>query len=101
MPSSAWLLSLALTRNGRHSKLERVSLCFSQNYGKYIRDDGDALYVPTLRSVASPSLKDKEQVQIEEEPETFLIDDSKYAGKLVEAVQQCKEPFQQLSFSLE
>jgi hypothetical protein len=83
MPSSAWLLPLALTRNGRHSKLERVSLCFSQSYGKYIRDDGDALYLPTLRVRRFTIAQGQGTGVNEEETEPFLIDDSKYAGKLV------------------
>lgn len=59
-----------------------------QSYGKYIRDDGDALlrsYVTT--SLALPSLKEQEtganRDETETFTETFLDGDTNYAGSLV------------------
>lgn len=59
-----------------------------QSYGKYIRDDGDALlrsYVTT--SLALPPLKEQEtganRDETETFTETFLDGDTNYAGSLV------------------
>jgi hypothetical protein len=55
-----------------------------QSYGKYIRDDGDALLRAYItRSVASSSPKEQETGANEEETETFSDESVNYPGMLV------------------
>jgi hypothetical protein len=50
-----------------------------QNYGKYIRDDGDAL----LRAYVGATVIDANKEETETFGETFLRKRGKYAGEMV------------------